>query len=507
MRLLSVFFAIVIAFPLKAQLTGYVLDNYSQPVANAKITFINEQDVSQKYNVTADEGGYYNVTLLKSSELYTETRLFGASPNPFYYETAISFYLSKTGRVKLSIYNIHGQLIKVVEEASLPPQSYSYYWDGTHQNGSRSVAGVFFAVLETDGKRFVQKLMMVPTQAYASVGVYHELKSLSSGSYRVIISAENTDTLVLRHVLVPESNQLDFSVYRRVEVPFATNGDFIGLWNGTAFSNIFIKGINLGVSVPGTLPGELAATREQYTRWIKMIGDAGFNAIRVYTLHFPRFYQELALYNNAHPDNPIYLFQGIWLQEDTLNGNLYTYTEGFDSGIKEVIDCVHGKKTISERFGRAFGQFDADVSRWTIGYIIGREIHPYEVEMTDFQNSAVTNYEGVSLRLPNGTPTEAWLAERLDKLIEYEKQTYHVHRPVSVSSWPTFDPVEHPSENDYITDEDKFSFDLNNIDMYNAPAGYFASFHAYPYYPDFVNRDPDYQDDRDEEGPNAYLDI
>ncbi|NJK97639.1 MAG: hypothetical protein HC905_24475, partial [Bacteroidales bacterium] len=230
--------------------------------------------------------------------------------------------------------------------------------------------------------------------------------------------------------------------------------------------------------VPGTLPGELAATRDQYTRWLKMIGNAGFNSIRVYTLHYPRFYQELALYNNAHPDKPIYLFQGVWLQEDTLNGDLYPYTDGFDAGIKEVIDCIHGKKEIGERYGRAYGKFDADVSRWTMGYILGREIHPYEVDSTNFYNSSYISYEGTTLKLPQGTPTEVWLATRLDNLLKFEKTQYKTQRPVSVSSWPTLDPIDHPSEPDTITDEDKFQLDLQQIEMYNAPAGYFASYHA-----------------------------
>lgn len=494
-----------IAIAAHGQLTGYVKDNYSQIVANAKLIFVNELDPSVKYEAVTNANGFYSVSLTSTQQLTSKTTLYKASPNPFYNNTEIAFSLEKGCRVMLAVYNLNGQLIRILENANLSADEYSYSWDGNHENGARVIPGLYLIVLDAGGKKYTQKVVVVPYQQVASVGTFHELKSFTTNTYQIIISAENADTLLLRNIAIPETKLLDFSVYRRPLIPFATVTDYLGVWNGTGYNKLFIKGVNLGVSVPGTLPGELAATREQYSRWLNMIGTAGFNAIRTYTLHYPRFYQELAIYNNAHPDKPIYLFQGIWLQEDTLNGNLYPYTAGFDAGIEEVIDCIHGKKAIGERYGRAFGKFDADVSRWTLGFIIGREIHPYEVDSTDFLNSTSSHYEGSNLKISSGTPTEVWLAERLDKLITFEKNKFKVQRPVSVSSWPTLDPMEHPSEPDDLTDEDKISFDLKKIVMNTGTAGYFASYHAYPYYPDFINRDAAYLDDADEIGPNPYL--
>ena len=65
------------------------------------------------------------------------------------------------------------------------------------------------------------------------------------------------------------------------------------------------------------------------------MGDMGFNALRVYTLHYPRFYEVFAEYNEAHPNQPIYLLQGIWLDEDNSSGDLFDLTEAFDDGAKE----------------------------------------------------------------------------------------------------------------------------------------------------------------------------
>jgi hypothetical protein len=50
MKFFAGIFLLFLSFHVNAQLTGYVRDNYSQPVANAKIGFVNEQDSSLRYS-------------------------------------------------------------------------------------------------------------------------------------------------------------------------------------------------------------------------------------------------------------------------------------------------------------------------------------------------------------------------------------------------------------------------------------------------------------------------
>jgi hypothetical protein len=286
-------------------------------------------------------------------------------------------------------------------------------------------------------------------------------------------------------------------------VPYATVGDLLGVWDGQTYRPVFIKGVNLGVAVPGTQAGELAATREQYDRWFNQMGALGLNAIRVYTLHYPRFYDAVARYNNAHASAPLYVLHGIWLDEENPTADFFDMTAQFDEGIKEVLDCSHGNKNIPERKGRAHGRYRTDISRWVIGWIIGREMIPEEVGLTNVKHADHTSYTGHALSLPTGTPLEAWLTERMDGLVVYEREHYNVERPVSVASWPTLDPLHHPSEEEH-SEEDSESLDLENIDTTRAPGGYFASYHAYAYYPDFVTHDEAYLDARDRDGLNSY---
>ncbi|PIQ26704.1 hypothetical protein COW36_00900 [bacterium (Candidatus Blackallbacteria) CG17_big_fil_post_rev_8_21_14_2_50_48_46] len=288
-------------------------------------------------------------------------------------------------------------------------------------------------------------------------------------------------------------------------VPYsAKDRQFLARWNGQSYENFYIKGINLGIGLPGTQAGDLAATREQFARWFKRMGELGFNSLRVYTLHFPIFYEELARYNAAHADHPIYLFHGVWLDEVEQAHDLYATTSQFDAGMQEVVNAVHGQGTIATRQGRAFGTYTADISRWIMGWIIGREVSPDEILMTDQKHADKTSYSGKNVKI-KGTASEVWWTERIDRLMEFERNTYHVDRPISVSSWPTLDPLKHPTENSQYSQEDIAQIDLGKIELLNAPAGYFASYHAYPYYPDFMNDSPEYLKYSDSEGVNNYI--
>jgi hypothetical protein len=292
---------------------------------------------------------------------------------------------------------------------------------------------------------------------------------------------------------------------QKTEVPFSTDSNYLTVWNGKKYIPIFIKGVNLGVAKPGSYPGELDVKPEQYRQWFEEIKDAGFNCIRLYTLHFPQFYNELLNYNTNHPQHPLFFFQGVWLNEEMegYKNDLYQITDTFRAEIRENIDCVHGNKLIAQRYGKAYGNYTADVSKWNIGYIVGREVYPEEILTTDSIHAGNNYFSGTHFEINNASPSEVWFTENLDLLVEYEKSTYNTERPVSISSWPTLDPLHHAFEPNRT--EDTATVDLSKINILDAPAGLFISYHAYPYYPDFVGAQPDYKLATDNFGSNSYL--
>lgn len=272
------------------------------------------------------------------------------------------------------------------------------------------------------------------------------------------------------------------------EIPFSTDSTHLTIYNNGSYSPFAVKGINLSIAQPGTYPSDLKASREQYQHWFSEIKATGFNCIRIYTLHFPHFYEELCKYNDSHPQHPLFFFQGIWLNENIVGykNDLYQLTDTFASEIRENIDCIHGQSLIKKRFGKAYGAYNADASRWNIGYIIGREVLPKEVLMTNKNNSTENSFSGNVFKISNASPTELWFTKHLETLVEYEKAKYYTQRPVSISSWACLDPINHPEEKNRM--EDTISLDFSKIKIINAPAGFFISYHAYPYYPDFISK-------------------
>ena len=288
---------------------------------------------------------------------------------------------------------------------------------------------------------------------------------------------------------------------------YTIKGDRFAIWNGKEYIPIFVKGINMGISVPGTQPGNLAASREDYGRWFHLIKEAGYNAVRLYTLHFPRFYEELSQFNLDHPGNPLLLLQGVWLEEQEVYTDLYNLSAEFDKEIREVVSAIHGDINIDTRFGKAHGSFATDISPWVLGFLIGREIFPDEVALTNQAHTGENEYLGTYFGLSGGgDPVEVWITQRLDSLMIFENEQYGIVRPTGLSTWPTLDPLVHLTEHSLIdSQEDDEKMDLSNLVSSEPSGGFFIGYHAYPYYPDFIVQDPNYGVESDSIGPNSYL--
>ena len=65
-------------------------------------------------------------------------------PNPFNSSTRISFYLPKSGNVKLEVYNILGQKIRTLLEKVEEPGLKTLFWDGTDDRGLNVPTGIYF---------------------------------------------------------------------------------------------------------------------------------------------------------------------------------------------------------------------------------------------------------------------------------------------------------------------------------------------------------------------------
>lgn len=330
---------------------------------------------------------------------------------------------------------------------------------------------------------------------------------------------ETIDSSGLRPHVRPASLIVAARTGRRVlEIPDGSGG-----WRP-----FWVKAVNVGAALPGKHPSEFPANDSTYERWIDLMADMGANTLRVYTIHPPHFYAALRTFNLAHPDSPMRLIHGVWTElppgrlEERYDDT--AFSSAFRGEMRHVVDMLHGNAIIQPRPGKASGAYLADVSQWTVAYIIGREWEPYSVTAFARRHPARTTYRGRYLSVSRGNAVDVWLAEAMEWMIAYEMDRYNAQRPVAYTNWPTLDPLAHPNESTRAEEErirlrrkeglvarsKEYDNDAVALDAMNMQAsaefsaGLFASFHAYPYYPDFMNLNQRYASARSPEGPSRY---
>jgi hypothetical protein len=286
---------------------------------------------------------------------------------------------------------------------------------------------------------------------------------------------------------------------------FRAGKGYLQILDGT-WKNFFFKGVNIGLGLPGYFPGEYAVKKGTYLKWFQQITDLGANTVRVYTILPPDFYEALYHFNTS--ENRLSLFQTIWteLPEDN-NFDDDRFKEGVFTEIKSAVDVIFGNAALPERPGYASGRYEYDVSPYVAGVVIGREWESCAVKAYNERHDRKTgDYDGRFLQIKNGTPFEIWITKLCDSFQSYEYEKYGCSHPVTTVNWPTLDPLDHPSESLY---EDEFKLqgklpegapvscneneDMESLDLAKITSdkgnGFFAFYHVYPYYPDFMNND------------------
>ncbi|MGH7548418.1 MAG: hypothetical protein ACREMM_09605, partial [Gemmatimonadales bacterium] len=297
------------------------------------------------------------------------------------------------------------------------------------------------------------------------------------------------------------------------QVPARTAGERFEIRTRDGWRPFYVKGVNLGPALPGKFPSEAPTDDSTYARWLRLIAEANANTVRVYTILPPAFYRALKRWNDAQPDRVLWLVHGVWAELPRRNDyDAADWKSEFQAEMRRVVDLVHGHALIAARPGHAFGRYDADVSDRVLAYILGREWEPFSIRAYNAKRRARTTYAGRFLAMERGTPADVWMAEQCDYMLRYEWDTYHSQRPVAYTNWPTLDPLRHPTEptleeeqalrrrygfppNPRLKEYDNDRESLDAMLVRTTPAnvaGYFASYHVYPYYPDFIGLDPKY---------------
>ena len=312
-------------------------------------------------------------------------------------------------------------------------------------------------------------------------------------------------------------------------LPARTTRESFQVRGPRGWTDVWIRGMNLGAALPGRNPSEFPG-KETYSEWMEGMARMQVNTVRVYTIHPPAFYDALLEHNQAHPEAPIRVVHGVWTElpaDDDFLGP--AFEEEFFGEMRRVVDVIHGRADLAPRPGHASGFYTADVSPWTLAYIIGREWEPHAVAAFDSIQTARAPgedaFRGRFVEVLGGNAMDRWLGRAVDTLVAYETDRYRTQRPVAWTNWPTLDPLHHPTES---TREEETRLRRNGgerVDVepreYNNdeigvdpsllrpterfPAGTFAAYHVYPYYPDFLILSERYADGRSSLGDSHFF--
>jgi hypothetical protein len=82
-------------------------------------------------------------------------------PNPFLRTapTTIRYTLERPSDVKLTIYNVQGQVVTVLEEGRREAGSHDVTWDGRDADGKSVAAGTYFYEIQAGGAREAKKMI------------------------------------------------------------------------------------------------------------------------------------------------------------------------------------------------------------------------------------------------------------------------------------------------------------------------------------------------------------
>jgi tetratricopeptide (TPR) repeat protein len=309
--------------------------------------------------------------------------------------------------------------------------------------------------------------------------------------------------------------------------PARVAGETLELSAGATWRPVYLTGVDLTAALPGSYPVDASTNPSDYERWLGQIGALGVNTISVSTILPGAFYRTLAQYNKNHSAQPLHLLQGISFadppRDDLFNHDYYNACR---KDVQDTIDVLHGQGDIPPTHAHSGGLYPDDLSAWVAGLVIGKPWLSHIVTGNNQLHPDYQSWQGAFFTVTAGNAMEVFLAEMLDYAAEYEEGKYNWQHPEAFATWPTLDPIRHPTESTLLEEialrrslgehisapsgpyDDDDAVSLNPLDLHSTarfPAGYFAAYAVFPFYPDFIERDSHYQAVSDAEGPDPFF--
>ena len=150
-------------------LAASIIDNWlSQPydhiIAISTVASIREDPYPGSYGfdyLVSNAGDSAMDIKEKDSPLPQGFALEQNYPNPFNPTTSISFSIGQRAHVELTVYNLLGQMIRVLVDEIKSAGNYTAVWDGTDHTGRLVGSGIYFYRLKAENSSAVRRMLLL----------------------------------------------------------------------------------------------------------------------------------------------------------------------------------------------------------------------------------------------------------------------------------------------------------------------------------------------------------
>ncbi len=294
-------------------------------------------------------------------------------------------------------------------------------------------------------------------------------------SFVIIILLSFITLIIIKFNMDDKNKTNDLLIKDNIKYTANINNDNFILYKNNIAHNTKIKAIRLSEVTPYYERNQTSISKKTVKKWLNLIKEMNANTIIIPYIESPNFYQSIYEYNLEN--DPIYIIHEIEIDTKIAKTsyNLYdekVYNDLYER-VKRTIDVVHGRKLLLNNKKSHTGLYLADISNYTIGYIVGTDISQQIVAITNLENDTNTSYNGKYFNVTNGSPFECLMSEILDNAYKYELNKYKTSKLFSISSIAETDPFNHHNETNAIINA---MTNLNNIKSKYL----FASIVAYP---------------------------
>lgn len=269
--------------------------------------------------------------------------------------------------------------------------------------------------------------------------------------------------------------------YLRGQPKLITKAEDTQIYYGN--EKLHINGVNLDSVKPGYLPGNYAATSEDYQTWLKQIAALNMNCVKVKSIMPARFYSALNDYNRHHKKK-LLLIQGINITSDDIDEESFKtdkkdINKAIKQRVKDTVDVIHGNKTpiVSKNIKELY---TADVSPYTIAYSVDSSLEYEDIVYSEIVNTKNQRYENQFIKTTkDALSTEKLFAKIGNDVMSYEDRRYQTQRLLTIqgSRSDVVESLMMKEQHKKVSTERKRYIDIHNFKTTNkVKSGLVASY-------------------------------